>query len=108
MRTCPNCGCYLPDKWIICPACDAKAKTNKETSSPSLSYNAGSKVSTKGTYQVKIYYRNGDTLSNIFGIREHALKSAKKMIDQFWYCIEVIEIFDCKAQKRIGLFYPNT
>ena len=30
MRTCPTCGCYVPDKWITCPACDARVKIGKE------------------------------------------------------------------------------
>lgn len=24
MRTCPKCGCYIPDNWINCPACEAR------------------------------------------------------------------------------------
>ena len=41
MRTCPKCGCYIPDNWTTCPACDAKVKIDKEalaspTKSPSL------------------------------------------------------------------------
>ena len=26
MRTCPKCGCYIPDNWTTCPACDARVK----------------------------------------------------------------------------------
>lgn len=24
MRTCPKCGCYIPDNWINCPACEVR------------------------------------------------------------------------------------
>ena len=29
MRTCPECGCYIPDNWITCPACSAQVVNNK-------------------------------------------------------------------------------
>ena len=29
MRTCPKCGCYIPDNWITCPACSAQVVNNK-------------------------------------------------------------------------------
>ena len=90
MKTCPQCGCYMPDKWITCPACD---------------YNLASKVFSNSVYQVKIHYKDGTIANNIFGIRENAINNAKKTMDQFGYCIEKIEIFDC---KKIGIFYPNT
>jgi uncharacterized Zn finger protein (UPF0148 family) len=34
MRTCPKCGCYIPDNWINCPACEARVApvlTQKKT-----------------------------------------------------------------------------
>ena len=106
MRTCPNCGCYVPDKWITCPACDARVKIGKEALSTSPYYNTASKSFGNGVYQVKIYYKDGTTSDSIFGMRENAIKSAKKNIDQFWYCIEYIEVFDCNAKEKIGVFYP--
>lgn len=108
MRTCPNCGCYVPDKWINCPACDARVKIGREALSPYPFYNAPSKVYTNSVYQVKICYKDGTTSNTVFTMREHALKSAQKTLDQFWYCIETIEVFDCDTKTRIGLFYPNT
>lgn len=32
MRTCPNCGCYIPDNWTTCPACNSITTENKEKS----------------------------------------------------------------------------
>ena len=31
MRTCPKCGCYIPDNWINCPACVAPVFSKKKT-----------------------------------------------------------------------------
>lgn len=106
MRTCPKCGCYVPDKWITCPTCDARVKIEKEALSTSPYYNSVPKTP-NGVYQVKTYYKDGTTSDTIFGMRENALKDAKKIRDQFWYYIEFIEVFDCRAKERIGLFYPD-
>lgn len=29
MRTCPKCGCYIPDNWTTCPACNTQVINNK-------------------------------------------------------------------------------
>lgn len=101
MRICPKCGCYVPDKWITCPACDAKAKIDKKTPYDNLVPKTPNVV-----YQVKTYYKDGTVADHIFGMRENAFKCAKKSIDQFWYWIEHIEVFDCNTKERIGVFYP--
>lgn len=31
MRTCPKCGCYIPDNWTICPACNTRKKEEIKT-----------------------------------------------------------------------------
>lgn len=31
MRTCPNCGCYIPDNWTTCPACNTQEKEKIKT-----------------------------------------------------------------------------
>ena len=108
MRTCPNCGCYVPDKWINCPACGGRVKIGKEALNPYPFYNTESKTFFNGIYRVKVSYKDGNTLNSMFETREQALKRARKILDKFWYCIEIIEVFDYNAQKRIGLFYPNT
>jgi len=108
MRTCPRCGCYVPDKWINCPACDSRVKIGKEALSPYPYYNATSETLYNNVYQVKTHYKDGTVTNDIFTMREHALKRAEKTLDQFWFCVESIEVFDCDAKARIGLFYPNT
>lgn len=108
MRTCPNCGCYVPDQWITCPACEARVKPSKEALAPRPSYNTTSKVFPNGVYRVKIYYKDDTMTDAIFGMLENALNHAQSTIDKFWYCIEFIEVWDCRAKARIGLFYPNS
>lgn len=108
MRTCPKCGCYVPDKWITCPACDARVKIGKEALAPQFYHNTTSKVFPNGVYRVKIYYKDDTMTDAIFGMRENALKHAQHIIDKFWYCIQFIEVWDCQTYARIGLFYPNS
>lgn len=50
MRTCPNCGCYVPDNWTVCPACDARVKIGKEAFTPRPYHNTTSKVFPNGVY----------------------------------------------------------
>jgi hypothetical protein len=100
MKTCPQCGCYVPDKWITCPSCDARVKISKEALST-----YPSKASSDNVYQVKIYYKDGTVTNNIFGIRENAINNAKNTMDRFGHCIKKVEIFDC---KKIAVSYPNT
>ena len=99
MRTCPICGCYLPDNWTTCPACDARVKVASRTAP---------KTYHEGVYRVKIYYKDDTMQDNIFGLREHALKHAQSTIDKFWYCVQFIEVWDCQTHARIALLYPNS
>ena len=104
MRTCPKCGCYVPDKWITCPACDARVKISKEAlTSPSTS-----KVFPEGVYRVKIYYKDDTMTDTIFGIRENAFKHAQRTMNKFWYYVKFIEVWDCNTKERIGFFHPNS
>jgi hypothetical protein len=108
MRTCPKCGCYVPDNWITCPACDVRVKIDKEALVPRPCYNITSKVFHEGVYRVKIYYRDNTMTDTIFCEYENALKHAQNTIDKFWYCVQFIEVWDCQTHARIGLFYPNS
>ena len=108
MRTCPNCGCYVPDNWITCPACKVRVKIGKEALTPRPYYNTTSKVFPNGVYRVKIYFKDDTMTDSLFGLRENALKHAQSTIDKFWYCVQFIEVWDCQTHARIGLFYPNS
>ena len=72
MRTCPKCGCYIPDNWTTCPACDARVKIDKEalaspTKSPSL-------------YRVDVLYDYERTkTSEYFGSYGNAYAYARRM-----------------------------
>ncbi len=79
MRTCKNCGCYLPDNWTTCPACftnenqqpEAKKITYKEIKPrESLSFTV---------CRVDILHKNNTKSSNIFASYENAVKFAHHM-----------------------------
>ena len=108
MRTCSKCGCYIPDNWTACPACKVKVGVSEETLASRPYHNTVSKVYPNGVYRVKIYYKDGTMRDNLFGLREHALKHAQSTIDKFWYCVQFIEVWDCRTHARLGLFYPNS
>ena len=73
MRTCPKCGCYIPDNWTTCPACDARVKIDKEalvspTKSPSF-------------YRVDVLYDyERIKTSEYFGRYENAYAYARRMV----------------------------
>ena len=137
MRTCPNCGCYVPDRWITCPACEARVKVSKEALAPHnttpttkrdlfnallnteavkndddlvefIEHKTTSKVFPEGVYRVKVYYKDDTMIDTIYCSYENALKHAQYTIDKFWYYVQFIEVWDCKRKVRLGLFYPNS
>ena len=134
MRTCPTCGCYVPDRWITCPACDARVKPSKEALAPHNTtkhdlYNAllnneavkanpalvdfikhetTSKVFPEGVYRVKVYYKDDTMIDTIYCSYKNALKHAQYTMDKFWYCVQFIEVWDCQRKTRLGVFYPNS
>lgn len=90
MRTCPKCGCYIPDLWNSCPACDKEETTTK------------SKVSPNGIYRVNVYYKDDSMGESFFGIYENALKYATRMSER-WYDVQFVEVWDCKTHARLHL-----
>ena len=73
MRTCPKCGCYVPDKWITCPACDARVKIGKEALTPS--------VKSPSLYRVDVLYDyERSKNSQFFGRYENAYAYARRMV----------------------------
>jgi len=108
MRTCSSCGCYVPDKWITCPACEARVKPSKEALAPRPYHNTTSKVFLDGVYRVKVYYKDDTMTDTIFGAYENALNHAQNMMDKFWYCVQFIEVWECQRHVRLGVFYPNS
>ena len=124
MRTCPNCGCYVPDRWITCPACEARVKVSKEALAPVFSkkktewdpWKDGTRYTEEKLYEdsfskcyrVKVYYKDGTMIDTIYGVYENALKHAQYTMDKFWYCVQFIEVWDCQRKARLGVFYPNS
>lgn len=65
MRTCPTCGCYIPDNWTTCPACNSTSVKNTSI------------------YRVDVLYDyKGTKTQEFFGLYEnahsYAIKQAKK------------------------------
>lgn len=72
MRTCPKCGCYIPDNWTTCPACDAKVKIDKEA--------LASPVKSPSLYRVDVLYDyERIKTSEFFGRYENAYAYARRM-----------------------------
>lgn len=88
MRTCPKCGCYIPDNWTTCPACHNNEK--KE-----------SKVFPGGVYRVILYYKDNTTSDTLFGIYENALKYA--VMSEKRYSVQFVEVWDCQTHARLLL-----
>ena len=102
MRTCPKCGCYIPDNWTICPACDARVKISEEALPTRPCYNnTTSKVFPGGVYRVKLYYKDNTTSDTLFGIYENALKYA--VMSEKRYSVQFVEVWDCQTNARLLL-----
>ena len=67
MRTCPNCGCYIPDNWTACPACTARVVNNKPV--PAHENN-------RVLYRVDVLYDYERV--KYFGMYENAVKYATR------------------------------
>ena len=73
MRTCPKCGCYIPDNWTTCPACSSQEKEKQKII---YSMPTENKLT---VYRVDVLYgyeRNKS--SEYFGQYENALKYATR------------------------------
>lgn len=117
MRTCQNCGCYIPDNWTTCPACWRRvASVLKEKKTEYNPWRDGTRYTEEKLYEdsdlryycVKIYYKDDTMTDAVFELREQALKHAQNTIDNFWFCIQFIEVWDCQTNARIALIYPNS
>lgn len=70
MRTCPKCGCYIPDNWTTCPACQSQEKTEI-------------KKDTVGIFRVDVFYYDGRHQdSEFFSIFENAERYAIRKLTQ--------------------------
>ena len=103
MRTCKNCGCYLPDNWTTCPACftneneqqEVKKIIHKETKPrESLSFTV---------YRVDIHHKNNTTSSNLFTSYDNAIKFAHHMTCRA--DIAIVIITDINRRKIIEKFF---
>ena len=99
MRTCKNCGCYLPDNWTTCPACftnenqpqETKKVVYKETKPrESLSFNV---------CRVEVFHKNNTKSSNLFASYDNAVKFAHLMA--FDSSVAIVLIVDLHSGKII-------
>lgn len=89
MRTCPKCGCYIPDLWNTCPACQSQ-KTMAKTKAPSDS-----------GYRVELYYKDNTMSHTMFGAYELALKYAVMSTER--HRVQFVEVWDCRTHARLHL-----
>jgi len=99
MRTCPNCGCYVPDRWITCPACEVRVKPSKEALAP---HNTTSKVFPNGVYRVKVFYDPYGMDELIFGLNENAFSYAKHTATARF--VKTVEVWDCQTKECLAIF----
>lgn len=95
MRTCKNCGCYLPDNWTTCPACFANEETKKiiyKETKPRESLSLT-------VCRVDIVHKKGTKSSNIFASYENAVKFAHHMACRA--DVAVVLVIDSKSGKII-------
>ena len=89
MRTCPKCGCYIPDNWTTCPACYNSEK--KE-----------SKVSSNGFYRVTIFFDPYGIDETIFWQKEKAFSYAQYKASLRF--IKTAEVWDCQTKECLKIF----
>ena len=89
MRTCPKCGCYIPDNWTTCPACHNSEK--KE-----------SKIFTNNVYRVKVFYDPYGMDEMIFGLNENAFNYAKHIATAGY--VKSVEVWDCHTKECLATF----
>lgn len=78
MRTCPRCGCYIPDNWTTCPACNSQEKEKPIRN-------------TACVYKVDILYDNHHLSYELFGQYENAVSYAKhKIKEQGVYATQIV------------------
>ena len=102
MRTCKNCGCYLPDNWTTCPACfvnenqpqEIKKIVYKEAKPrESLSFNV---------CRVDVFHKNYTKSSNVFTSYDNAIKFARLMACDS--LVAIVLVVDLRSDKIIEKF----
>jgi len=68
MRTCPKCGCYLPDNWITCPACFARYGAKSEPND--------------WVFEVNTCFWDGSLSTQYFKFYENALEYEQRQLER--------------------------
>lgn len=90
MKTCGNCGCYIPDLWDTCPACHGMRAKAIKNNAP---------IRANALFKVGVQYRNGETGETFFTQRRNAINYACRTAP----CAGVysVEVWDCQIHERI-------
>ena len=93
MRTCKNCGCYLPDNWITCPACFANENEQQEVKKVIYKEAKPRESLAFNICRVDVLHTNNTKSSNFFVSYDNAIKFARLMAcDSFVAIVLVVDL----------------
>ena len=99
MRTCKNCGCYLPDSWTTCPACFTDENQPQETKKIVYKETEQHKPLSFNVCRVDVLHKNYTKSSNFFASYDNAIKFARLMA--FDSSVAVVLVVDLRSEKII-------
>lgn len=102
MRTCKNCGCYLPDNWTTCPACFVNENEQQEVKKIAYKETKPRESLSFTVCRVDILHKNNTKSSNIFASYENAVKFAHHMTCRA--DVAVVLVIDSKSGTIIEKF----
>lgn len=102
MRTCKNCGCYLPDNWTTCPACFANENQPQETKKIVYKETKPRESLSFTVCRVDLLHKNNTKSSNIFASYENAVKFAHHMACRA--DVAIVLVIDSKSGTIIEKF----
>lgn len=102
MRTCKNCGCYLPDNWITCPACFTNINEQPKTEKVIYKETEPRESLHFTVCRVDLYHKNNTKSSNLFASYDNAVKFAHHMTCRA--DVAVVVVTDIKSRKVIEKF----
>lgn len=79
MRTCKNCGCYLPDNWTTCPACFTNENQQQEIKKIAYKEVKPCDPLFFPVCRVDVFHKNQTKSSNHFASYDNAVKFAHRM-----------------------------
>lgn len=102
MRTCKNCGCYLPDNWTTCPACFANENQQQEIKKIAYKEAKPHESLSFNTCRVDVLRKNYTKSSNFFASYDNAIKFARLMACESF--VTIVLVVDLRSDKIIEKF----